>query len=148
MFSAPAAGFSLDLDSTIFQRSGHQEGAAKGYNPPRPGRKRHHPLLAVLAEAQCILHGWLRSGNTSASRGVAEFLKEALTLMPTAWKIRTVRADSGFFAEPLLEYLESRLLAYVIVARMSVNIKRHARAVCHWTPIDEIYAVGELRTAV
>jgi hypothetical protein len=27
-------------------------------------------LLAVLAEAQFILHGWLRSGNTGASRGV------------------------------------------------------------------------------
>ena len=65
MFSAPAEGFSLDLDSTILQRSGHQEGAAKGYNPHRPGRKSHHPLLAVLAETQCILHGWLRSGNTT-----------------------------------------------------------------------------------
>ena len=31
MFAAPPEGFSLDLDSTIFQRSGHQEGGAKGY---------------------------------------------------------------------------------------------------------------------
>jgi len=146
MFSAPPEGFSLDLDSTIFQRSGHQEGAAKGYNPHRPGRKSHHPLLAVLAEAQCILHGWLRSGNTSASRGISEFLKEALALMPAGWKIRTVRADSGFFAEPLLEFLESCRLPYVIVARMSANIKRHATALCHWTPIDEIYAVSEFTT--
>jgi hypothetical protein len=34
----PAAGFSLDLDSTVFQRSGNQEGAKRGYNPSRPGR--------------------------------------------------------------------------------------------------------------
>ena len=33
MFSVPAEGFSLDLDSTVFQRSGEQEGAAKSYNP-------------------------------------------------------------------------------------------------------------------
>ena len=45
-FVAPSEGHSLDLDSTIFQRSGQQEGAAKGYNPHRPGRKSHHPLLA------------------------------------------------------------------------------------------------------
>src|SRR5215471_10666919 len=39
MVACPRAGFSLDLDSTVFQRGGHQEGAAKGYNPRRPGRK-------------------------------------------------------------------------------------------------------------
>jgi len=45
-------GFSLDLDSTIFSRHGaQQQGAARGYNPRRPGRLSHHPLLAVLAEA-------------------------------------------------------------------------------------------------
>src|SRR5512137_780400 len=38
-------GFHLDLDSTVLQRSGQQEGAARGYNPNRPGRKSHHPLL-------------------------------------------------------------------------------------------------------
>jgi hypothetical protein len=42
-FAPPQEGFSLDLDSTIFQRSGRQQGAAKGYNPQRPGRKSHHP---------------------------------------------------------------------------------------------------------
>ena len=73
LFVAPQEGFSLDLDSTIFQRSGEQEGAAKGYNPHRPGRKSHHPLLAVLAEAPCVLHGWLRSGNTGACRGISSF---------------------------------------------------------------------------
>ena len=45
-FEVPAEGFSLDL--TVLQRSGHPQGAAKGYNPKRPGRKTHHPLLAVL----------------------------------------------------------------------------------------------------
>lgn len=143
MFAAPSEGFSLDLDSTVFQRSGEQEGAAKGYNPHRPGRKSHHPLLAVLAEAPCVLHGWLRCGNTSASRGVSEFLKEALALLPEGWKLRTVRADSGFFAKELLEFLEERSLAYVIVARLSIGIKRKAAALCQWTQIDDDYAVSE-----
>jgi hypothetical protein len=73
----PEGGFTLDLDSTIFSREGSQQGAAKGYNPRRPGRKSHHPILAVLAEAPFVLHAWLRSGNTSAGRGVAAFLSEA-----------------------------------------------------------------------
>ena len=49
-WTVPTEGWSLDLDSTVFQRSGHQEGAERGYNPSRPGRHTHHPLLAVLAE--------------------------------------------------------------------------------------------------
>lgn len=60
--------------------------------------------------------------------------------------MRCVRADSGFFAEQLLEFLEVRFLPYVIVARMSRNIKLQAAALCHWTPIDEVYAVSEFTT--
>lgn len=53
-------GFTLNLDSTIFSREGSQEGAAKGYNPRRPGRKSHHPLLAVLAPfSVAIMHSYL-----------------------------------------------------------------------------------------
>jgi len=143
LFEQPAEGFSLDLDSTVFQRSGQQQGAAKGYNPRRPGRKTHHPLLAVLAEAQCVLHAWLRSGNTAASRGVSHFLQEALMLLPAHWKIRCVRADSGFFAQELLGFLEERRLPYLVVAKLTVTIKRRAAAIRLWTEVDEDYAVGE-----
>ena len=63
-------GYSLDLDSTVFERYGEQEGVKKGYNPKKRGRGSHHPLLAVLGEGYFILHGWLRSGNTVAASGV------------------------------------------------------------------------------
>mgnify|MGYP006272644875 FL=1 len=66
LIEAPRAGFSLDLDSTVFSREGHQQGVAKGYNPRRAGRKSHHPILAVLAEMPFVLHTWLRPGNTGA----------------------------------------------------------------------------------
>jgi DDE family transposase len=74
---AQAEGYSLDLDSTVFERYGEQEGSLKGHNPRKHGRPSHHPLLAVLAEAHFLLHGWLRSGNCGPARGVVEFLKEA-----------------------------------------------------------------------
>jgi hypothetical protein len=41
------AGYSLDLDSTVFERYGKQEGVRKGYNPRKHGRASHHPLLSV-----------------------------------------------------------------------------------------------------
>ncbi len=93
LLKQPAEGFTLDLDSTIFAREGSQEGVAKGYNPRRPGRKSHHPLLAVLAEAPFVLHAWLRSGNTASGRGVGAFLKEAFAQLPAGWHLRCLRAD-------------------------------------------------------
>jgi hypothetical protein len=38
----------LGLDSHVLVRYGEQEGAAKGYNPKKPGRPSHHPLLAFV----------------------------------------------------------------------------------------------------
>ncbi len=140
-----AQGYSLDMDSTVFERYGEQEGVKKGYNPRKPGRGSHHPLLAVLGEAYFILHGWLRSGNTTAGRGVVEFLKEALEKLPSLEWIRVVRADSGFFAQELLQYLESRKLRYIVVARMTSWLKREAARVQEWRTLDEVYSVGEFQ---
>ena len=143
LLATPAEGYSLDMDSTVFQRSGSQQGACKGYNPRRPGRKSHHPLLAILSEASFVLHGWLRSGNTGSARGVVDFLKEALAIKPEAIRIRCVRADSGFFDEMLLGYLEWIGLPYLIVARLTSRLKRMAASIQEWKQIDEHYAAGE-----
>lgn len=143
LLTPPRDGFSLDLDSTIFNREGHQEGAAKGYNPRRPGRKSHHPLLAALAEAPFILHAWLRSGNTASGRGVIAFLQEALAQLPVGWRIRTVRADSGFCDQSLLAYLEECGMPYIIVARMTRQIKARLNSnEIRWREIGHRYAVG------
>jgi hypothetical protein len=139
-------GFSLDLDSTVFTREGQQEGAAKGYNPRRPGRLSHHPLLAVLAENAFVLHAWLRSGNTTAGRGVVEFLKETLAQLPATWRIRTLRADSGFFDQNLLGFLEQRGLSYVISARLTTQVKRGMRSGITWTRLDDDRESGEFTT--
>ena len=138
-----ASGYSSDLDSTVFERYGKQEGAKKGYNPRKPGRPSHHPLLAVLAEAHFVLNGWLRSGNTGTGRGVVEFLKESLAMLGEVHKVRVVRADSGFFAKELFEFLEERGLRYIVVARMTPWLKREATRVRNWRELDENYSVGE-----
>ena len=136
-------GYSLDLDSTVFERYGEQEGSLKGHNPRKHGRPSHHPLLAVLSEAHFVLHGWLRSGNCGTSRGVVEFLEEALALWQQRQKIRLVRADSGFFDDKLLTFLEQRCLPYIVVTRLTQWVKREAQRIEQWTAVDDDYAVGE-----
>ena len=141
---APASGYSLDLDSTIFARHGtQQQGAARGYNPRRPGRLSHHPLLAVLAEANFVLHAWLRSGNTGAGQGAAQFLSEALSLLSSAYRVRCVRADSGFYADNFLSFLEARALPYIVVARLTPYLKSRLYQITQWQAVDAIYSVSE-----
>lgn len=50
--------YTLDFDSTVMVREGNQEGAAKGYNPKRPGRLSHHPLLAFVSDVRMIANYW------------------------------------------------------------------------------------------
>lgn len=140
-----AEGYTLDLDSTVFERYGKQEGSLKGHNPRKHGRPSHHPLLAVLSKAHFLLHGWLRSGNCGTARGVEEFLKEALALWGQREKIRRLRADSGFFEDQLLSFLEQRQLPYIVVARLTKWVKRNTQRVEQWRQVDENFAVGEFR---
>jgi len=80
----------LDVDSTVFERYGHQQGALRGPNPRKHGRPSHSLLLDLL-------HGWLRSGNCGTSRKPGEYLKQALASLPEKHALRVVRADAAFF---------------------------------------------------
>src|SRR5262245_36965250 len=113
-----ALGAVLDLDSTVFERYGHQEGSLKGHKPRKHGRPSHHPLLAMLAEAKVVLHAWLRSGNSGTARGVKAFLAETLAKLPASFRLYALRADSGFFVTEFLEELEARGFPYAIAVRM------------------------------
>jgi hypothetical protein len=117
-------GHTLDLDSTVLCRYGEQEGSLKGYNPRKPGRSSHHPLVAFLAEGRRLLWATLRSGNSGSANGCVEFLKQALTVLPQGQRIGLVRADAGFFEKRLLEYLESQQLPYIIVARLTAVVRK------------------------
>lgn len=131
---APALGAVLDLDSTVFERYGHQQGSLKGYNPRKHGRPSHHPLLAMLAEAKLVLHAWLRSGNTASARGVKSFLAETLARLPADFRLYALRADSGFFISEFLSDLEARQLPYVIAVRMNPHLRRAVAGLRQWTP--------------
>jgi hypothetical protein len=87
------------------------------------------------------LHGWLRSGNAGASQEAAQFLSEALGLLGDQRWIRCVRADSGFYADHFLSFLEERALPYIVVARLTNYLKSRLYQVTQWQAIDKIYCV-------
>lgn len=126
----------LDLDSTVFTRCGEQEGAERGYNPSRRGRRSHHPLLAMLAESKCILHSWLRGGNASTFRGAKEFYLEIAGCLPKGFSIRALRADAGFCSTEFFDTLDTHKTPYAIAMKMSKPVKRWSAALSGWTVIE------------
>jgi hypothetical protein len=135
----------LDLDSTVFQRYGQQEGAVRGYNPGRRKGHCHHPLLAFIGEPTLVLHSWLRSGNAFDSGGAVPFLQEALELLPRGWTVSGVRADCGFFDQVLLEVMEERAIPYIVVVRRKGPVANQVHYIREWTTLDADHAVGEFR---
>jgi len=133
----------LDLDSTVFQRYGKQEGSSKGYNPVRKGARSHHPLLAMLAKSKVIAHAWLRAGNASPHRGACEFMVELLSRLPKSFQIIAVRADSGFYSKGFMAMLEEHKLPYVIAAKMSQPFARWCAALSGWEQVDRDIEITE-----
>src|SRR6201987_6467916 len=103
------------------------------------------PCWPSLREAHCLLHGWLRSGNCGTARGVEEFLKEALALWGQRQKIRLLRADSGFFEDLLLSFLEQRQIPYIVVARLTKWVKGAAQRVEQWRDLNQRFGAGRVR---
>lgn len=134
----------LDLDSSIVERYGKQEGAWLGYNPKKHRRPSHHPLLATLGQRPWVVHAWLRSGNTTSARGAEAFLDETLSLLPEGTVIRHLRADSGFGMEPFLSKVEGKKMSYTIVARFTRGLRNLVAGVKDWRELEAGIAVGEV----
>ena len=134
--------FTLDFDSTVMVREGNQEGASKGYNPQRPGRLSHHPLMAFVADVRMIANYWLRPGNTSASTNYLSFLDDTLSRLQNK-QVGLVRMDSGFFSKDILESLEMNDLKYFIACRFNNRIKYSLTHEKRWVQIANGLEISE-----
>ena len=106
----------LVLDSTVAVRYGNkQAGAEVGYNPTKPGRPGHHPLLAFCAETGDSLGVRWRPGSAWAGEGAAAWI-EALVGRLRAAGVGpiTVRLDKGFFAKRVVRTLQRLGVSYFL----------------------------------
>lgn len=140
----PPGEYTLDLDSSVFERYGKQEGSVLGYNPKKHRRPSHHPLLATLDENRVVIHAWLRSGNTASVTGAVEFMREAISAMPAGAMVRIARGDSGFDSEKVFVYLEGAKMNYAVSARFSPGVKSLVRTIDTWRNLDADVAVSEI----
>jgi hypothetical protein len=106
----------LVLDSTVVVRYGTtQAGAEKGYNPKKPGRPSHHPLVAFLAETgDCLGIRW-RPGSAGTAAGAVAWVQLLVHRLRSAGVHEiTIRLDKGFFSKEMVETLEALDVTYVL----------------------------------
>lgn len=92
-----------------------QAGAEKGYNPQRPGRPSHHPLLAFTAEtADCLGVIW-QAGNAHTADGAIAWIRQlAERLRRAGVQEITLRLDKGFFSKAMVGALEDLGVSYFL----------------------------------
>jgi hypothetical protein len=124
----------LDLDATLIETHG-PVGARHGARGTYTGKIALHPLLCFVAETGEWLHARLRNGHAAASRGAARFVGECLRRLPAGARVY-LRADEGFFGQPLLAELERRGLVYAIGAPLIASVRTRIAAVAaaDWLP--------------
>jgi hypothetical protein len=136
--------FTLDIDSSVITRYGDQEGASKGYNKHKPGRKSQHPIIAFVADIEMVANFWLRSGDSHTANNFQSFLEETLSFFGNK-RIGLLRLDSGFYDSKIFDYLESKDIPinYIVAVPMYVTIQRKIVTQKSWLSLDNGIQISE-----
>ena len=135
----------LSFDSTVVTRYGSQEGAKKGYNPRKRGRKSHHPIFAFLNRSRYVVNLWNRRGDCSSGNGIVEFSKQTLSRLSGNIKVQMILADSGYYQAEFFDYLESIELPYVVATPMIHILQNEIYSLEKWVDQGFGVAVGEFK---
>ena len=111
------ASITIDIDSSVINIEGHQEGATKGYNPKKLGNRCYNIQFAFCDELKAFVTGFFRSGNTYTANGAAELIKEIVATLKKDDLEILFRMDSGYFDEEIIETIESLGCKYLIKAK-------------------------------
>jgi len=138
--------YTLDCDSSVLTRYGVQEGAKRGYNPQKPGRASHHPIIAFVSDVKLVANLWLRSGNTGSAEGFVPFLEDTFGKLHGK-TISLLRLDSGFYSNDVFDYLDrkERPINYIVAARFYEPIQRIIAGNHTWISLDEGIEISEFQ---
>jgi len=89
--------FTIDMDSSVVNVEGHQEGTAKGYNPKKPGNPYYNIQFVFCDELKAYLTGYVRSGDTYTANGAVGMIQEIMAHIKEEDLEVTFRMDSGYF---------------------------------------------------
>ena len=116
----------FDIDSTLFETFGEQEGEAFNYHYGGHG---YHPLLCYDGLTGDLLKAELRSGSVYTSKDVTGFMQPLLKEYRNRYPGMNLylRGDSGFAVPELYEQLERNGVSYAIRLKDNPALKRESQ---------------------
>jgi len=114
LYKCKLKSITIDIDSSVVNVEGYQEGTAKGYNPKMLGNLCYNIQFAFCDELKAYITDFVRSGNTYTANGAAEMIKEIVDNIKTDELEILFRMDSGYFDEDIIEIIESLGCKYLI----------------------------------
>lgn len=127
----------IDIDSSVVNVEGHQEGATKGYNPKKHGNRCYNIQFAFCDELKAYVTGFVRSGNTYTANGASEMIKEIAANIKTDDLDILFRMDSGYFDEEIIETIEALGCQYLIKAKVYPTLASHV------TDASDLFVKGD-----
>lgn len=135
----------LDLDSTLLETYGKQEGNSFNFHYKSNG---YHPLLCFDGLTGDLLKIELRNGSTYSSTDVEEFMQPLLDEFLNDYPETNLflRGDSGFTKPELYEQCESNGVSYAIRLKANNKLRAYAAHLCD--ELTEITAKNSVDYAV
>lgn len=117
----------LDLDSTLLDTYGNQEGNAFNYHYQANG---YHPLLCYDGLTGDLLKAELRKGSQYCSNGAGSFMEELMNEIREDFPdtLLYMRGDSGFASPELYDVLEKQNCKYAIRLKENSRLRELASA--------------------
>ncbi len=128
----------LDMDSSAVVTFGHQEGACFGYSGKGRNRRRHHPLVASVAENRAVVHADYRDGSAIAAVEAIAFATRALAVLRgqlASGAQVVLRADAGFWSRKMGAWLLGRDQAFIMSLPLYPGVKLMLRNT-RWRGLD------------
>ena len=88
----------IDIDTTLEQLFGKQQGGRKGHNTAKRGNKGYRPLLCFISETREYIYGKLRKGETIGGDEVATSILQLKKYIPGCVTRAILRADGEFIS--------------------------------------------------
>lgn len=115
----------VDFDSTVVVSFGEQEGAQFGYSGRGRNRRRHHPLVASVAEGRTVVHAKYRDGSAiDQEEAIAFFAETASRFRERAPGIAlSIRADAGFWSARVGRWFLDEQIPFACALPMHAGVK-------------------------
>jgi Transposase DDE domain group 1 len=113
----------LDIDTTAKPLYGHQEGAAVGYNPHKPGRPSHSYHTYVVSNLRLVLRVDVLPGDEHNVAHATGGLWELLAHLDRHRWPSLLRGDKSWGIEPVMAGAEQRGLPYLFRLRLTKNVR-------------------------